>query len=474
MRQLIPQSVSTSSTTTIAKVPRITALVVGTSTRALSSAVVMGSSTEDITRSGIHWAAGVAALVAVGTLSGASALCEKADDEKVNADEVTATATTADDSAELNVKAEGVQEITVGTEYQLATEEKEEEDPYANLPEEDEETGCSMCNTFRKGPCRPVWRKLERCFKDHEHEENGAVKCMRYWTPHSDCLMKHTNLYHLISLDFKQELIEDVQLSTSPEERKAWTPTVDWSNWIMFVNEVGLDFQQTIPVEEDQKTPLWQQVPEDTEPVLITIKAVIPKQQQDESGLMLKAAYAVDQDGRVLGFTFSKEYGEKLQEVREVREAREAREAAALKETPASDEKETTPASDEKETEKEPEEEASDPVREAREAAARKETPASDEKETTPASDEKETEKEFEEEASDPTVSPFEFFLLPGSTKEVRVCALYAEDPVLAPATKVILDASLMESATISLADLVVERADLVAERAPSNVPAPN
>jgi hypothetical protein len=138
----------------------------------------------------------------------------------------------------------------------------------------------------------------------------------------------------------------------------------------MFANEAGLDFQQTIPVE-DKKAPLWQQLPKDKEPVLITVKAVIPKK-QDESGLMLKAAYAVDQNGRVLGFTFSKEYSEKLQE---------AQEAAK----PASDAKEAT-ASDEKEA------------------------PASDEKEA-------EQESEEEKEVSDPFVTPFEFFLLPGSTR---------------------------------------------------------
>jgi hypothetical protein len=400
-RRMIPQSASAAIGAIGASTPRI-APFVGT-TRALST--VVGSTEDATTRPASRWAVGVAALVAAGTVSGASALCEeKVDDEDEKVDDKV-TVTTNDDSAELNVNADGVQDITVGTEYQLV--EEEEEDPYANLPEEDEETGCSMCNTFRKGPCRPFWRKLERCFKDHEDEENGAVQCMRYFKPHSDCLMDHTNLYHLISLDFKQEFVGDVQLSMSPEERTTWTPTVDWSNWIMFVNEAGLDFQQTIPVE-DKTTPLWQQVPDDTEPVLITVKAVIPKQQQDESGLMLKAAYAVDQNGRVLGFTFSKEYGEKLQE---------AREAAAPKETPSSDEKEA-PASDETETEKEPEE---------------------------------------QKEVSDPTVTPFEFFLLPGSTKEVRVCALYAEDPVLAPATKDILDACLMESTVISLADMVAE-----------------
>jgi hypothetical protein len=405
-RRLIPQSachsVASSGTGGASVSSRNVPRIAFVGTRALSTVV---GSTDDTTR---RWAAGVAVLVAAGTVSGASALCEKVDDEKVD------DKATTDDSTGL--KADGVLDITVGTANEV---EEEEEDPYANLPEEDEETSCSMCNTFRKGPCRPFWRKLERCFKDHEDEDNGAVKCMRYFKPHSDCLMDHTNLYHLISLDFKQEFVEDVQLSMTAEERKTWTPTVDWSNWIMFVKEAGISFQQTIPVE-DKTTPLWQRVPEDTEPVLITITATVPKQ-QDESGLLLKAAYAVDQDGRVLGFTFSKDYGEKLQE---------AREAAA----PPSDEKETA-SSDEKETS------------------------TSDEKETS-TSDEKEPD---DEEVSDPTVTPFEFFLLPGSTKEVRVCALYAEDPVAAPATKDILDACLMESTTISLVE--------VAEQAPSTTP---
>lgn len=418
-RRLIPQSAclpaACSTGTAIGNVHRIA--FVGT--RALSTAV---GSTEDTSRQTMHWAAGAAALVAAGTVSGASALCEKVDDEKV----------TTTDSAELN-KADGVQDITVGGENEVA---EEEEDPYANLPEEDEETSCSMCNTFRKGPCRPFWRKLERCFKDHEDEDNGAVKCMRYFKPHSDCLMDHTNLYHLISLDFKQEFVEDVQLSMTAEERKAWTPTVDWSNWIMFVKEAGLSFQQTIPVE-DKTTPLWQRVPEDTEPVLITIKAAIPKQ-QDESGLLFKAAYAVDQDGKVLGFTFSKEYGEKLQEAREAGEKLEEAKKAAV----TSSDEEVTPTSDAKETT----------------TSDEKETTASGEKKAT-TSDEKESEEEEKEEAPDPTVTPFEFFLLPGSTKEVRVCALYAEDPVAAPPTKDILDACLLESTTISLADVVAEKA---------------
>ena len=31
--------------------------------------------------------------------------------------------------------------------------EEKEEDPYDNLPDEDEPTDCSMCNTLCQGPC---------------------------------------------------------------------------------------------------------------------------------------------------------------------------------------------------------------------------------------------------------------------------------------------------------------------------------
>ena len=41
-------------------------------------------------------------------------------------------------------------------------------DPYDNLPEEDAPTHCSICKTYRQGPCRPYWRKVELCTKDNE------------------------------------------------------------------------------------------------------------------------------------------------------------------------------------------------------------------------------------------------------------------------------------------------------------------
>eukprot|EP00977_Amphora_coffeiformis_P020591 scaffold8374_cov175-Amphora_coffeaeformis.AAC.30 len=179
---------------------------------------------------------------------------------------------------------------------------KGEEDPYANLPEEDEPTECSMCNTFRQGPCRPYWRKLERCFKDHEGEENGAQKCMRYFMPHQKCLMNYTNLYNLVRLTNLQEYIDETE-ETLPknQRRKMDTPLdIDWSLWDQFTKDAGPSFTQGLVSSSISKdTPLWKRFPLDTEPVVLTFSTQIPR--QDEAGLLLRFAYVVDQDGKVLG-----------------------------------------------------------------------------------------------------------------------------------------------------------------------------
>lgn len=183
----------------------------------------------------------------------------------------------------------------------------EEDDPYANLPEEDEETHCSMCKTFRKGPCRPEWRKLERCFKDNEHEEGGATNCMRYFSPHQVCLSNYTNLYQLISLEMKQELVEEAELSVSEEEKRSWSPPIDWSMWVQFAKEAP-GFNQTVDYESPL-TPLWKRFPADTEPVLVTVSTKLP-QRDEKTGLVLKIAYALDQDGMVIGLSYNDAYGD--------------------------------------------------------------------------------------------------------------------------------------------------------------------
>ena len=194
-----------------------------------------------------------------------------------------------------------VEPIKGESEKQEGNEEDEDDDPYANLPEEDEPTDCSMCNTFRQGPCRTTWRKLERCFKDHEEEQNGAQKCMRYFLPHQKCLMNYTNLYSLVRLTNLQEYIDETEKTLPTNQRREMDelPDIDWSLWEQFIQDVGPHFTQGLSTSVSKDTPLWKRFPPDTEPVVLTFSTQIPR--QDKAGLVLRFAYVVDQDGMVLG-----------------------------------------------------------------------------------------------------------------------------------------------------------------------------
>lgn len=271
---------------------------------------------------------------------------------------------------------------------------EDDSDPYDNLPEEDEETSCSMCKTFRQGPCGKPWRKMERCMKDHEEEENGVVEhCMKYFTPHHKCLTQYTNLYHLISLDMKQELVRDAELAVTEDERRTWDPPLNLGPWLEFVKDQGLSFCETITSTVRQTgeskvnqrpTPLWKRFPDNLEPVLVTCSAELPLQQTEKNNdLILKIAFAVDQDGVCIGFAFNKEYGALLDMSREA-------------ESPTETSQRTTAAAGP-------------------------------------------TEKESSPDSS----FPLEFFVLPGETTHVRICAMYAENPVTAAKGKPIYDAML-------------------------------
>lgn len=299
------------------------------------------------------------------------------------------------------------------TETPKEQESDEGADPYDNLPDEDEETQCSMCNTFRKGPCRPFWRKLEHCFKDHESEENGAVKCMKYFSPHQSCLQKYLNLYQLVSLDMKQQLVVDTELSVRDDERRDWENAfIDWGMLTDFVKDQGLAFRQTIRRRTDDSDetspllPLWQRLPEDTEPVLLTVSSKVP---QRRDGMILKIAFAVDQDGFVLGLSYNSAYQALLDEANRKTEA--------------------------------------DGGTGSKDAASPEVEPAAGEAINSPSS------------ASSPSAGtgedPFtlEFFLLPGETKAVRLSALYSESPVGASPDKELLDVLLCTSRYFPVAD---------------------
>lgn len=268
--------------------------------------------------------------------------------------------------------------------------EEEEGDPYENLPDEDEPTDCSMCNTFRQGPCRNPWRKLERCFKDHEKEEGGATKCMRYFLPHQECLMKFTNLYLLVGHEMKQDLVTDIEAAFAPNEReKIPMPKIDWSLYMEFLNEQGPNFSQTIQNTttsdkgDDATTPLWQRFPPNMEPLLIMVPTELPNI-DETTGWVLKVAYVVDQNGKVLGFHYSETY------------------SALLKKSQGQDEG----GKNDSEAE----------VQKNDESVSLRQEPVK-----------------------------IKFVIVPGETKQICIKAYYSENPVHAPPDKEILDARLLE-----------------------------
>lgn len=285
--------------------------------------------------------------------------------------------------------------------------EANEEDPYANLPEEDEETDCTICKTFRQGPCRPSWRKLERCFKDNEGSEAAASACTQYFMSHQECLSGFTNLYQLISLELKQELIDDTEKAVVDTERLCWSRSasdgfIDWSRWRSFCKDMGKPFVHSLAVAGAQangpgaaRAPLWKRVPENTEPLLVATEAKLPTEQD---GMLLKFAYALDQNGLTLGVAYHDYYGKIIEEHK----------AAA-------------------------------------DAAAKQQT------------EEKDDSSESSSVSGDtPTLEPeisLEFYILPKDTKSVQLCAFYTEDPTKSDDSKKLLDVRLLKTTTYQLKD---------------------
>ena len=194
-----------------------------------------------------------------------------------------------------------------------------ENDPYAALPEVDEETTCEICNTFRKGPCRKYWRKTERCWK-----EGDADSCLPYSTPFINCSMYYRNLYVLVMLDNFQEYVtvmeEDAKSvavrefsDESTDNNTVPCAVVDWNPWNEFNKDFGPSFSQAIPSppSDEQphgKLPLWKRLPTDTEPILVPCNVKIPSlftsSRDDNKRMQLRVAYVTDQDGFVVGKYF--------------------------------------------------------------------------------------------------------------------------------------------------------------------------
>ena len=207
--------------------------------------------------------------------------------------------------------------------------EEEEEDKYDNLPEEDEPTHCSICMTYRQGPCRPYWRKVEACTKDNElkeDKEKGETcddqnddeesqkdpPCLKYMLPWIDCATGFRNLYNLIELDTNYTMgISDLEKEAT--ENLCWEstsePKIDWSSWKRYVQQSGWKHQENKRRNSSslKGKSLWKTLDQTKDPEVIEIEATVAMIQ--DSGV-LECAYAQDQDGNVIGFAYGRKPSE--------------------------------------------------------------------------------------------------------------------------------------------------------------------
>ena len=224
---------------------------------------------------------------------------------------------------------------------------EDEVDPYDNLPREDEPTHCSICLTYRQGPCRPYWRKVEACTKDGEKEQKKkdeedkaadsekeskdkqdddddssmeSARCFKYMMPWIDCASKYRNLYTLIEMHTNYtEGIEELEATS---RHFCWLagkePTIDWSNWKEYSAKEENKSVESEPY--DRSLPLWKTFdPALGDAKFVSIEAQVPATINDGEGI-LECAYAVDQDNNVIGFA----YGTKPSELMKEEEDKEA------------------------------------------------------------------------------------------------------------------------------------------------------
>jgi len=203
------------------------------------------------------------------------------------------------------------------------------QDPYDDLPADDEPTHCSICRINREGPCRPLWRKFEKCMKDHSDEKKEAgeentpslgEKCDNYMMPWVDCFQQHRGIYTILTNKFYQnEYLDDAEAAVEEKDRMCWAqdPDVDWTGWLDYLKEnkmtVGKLFLEYFKSEQRQLfldnyrvdmekrgvKPKRAWYEEDPQIIDCQARVALKDAQTD---LPIEVAYARDQDGKILGF----------------------------------------------------------------------------------------------------------------------------------------------------------------------------
>ena len=177
-------------------------------------------------------------------------------------------------------------------------EESSAADKYENLPEEDEPTTCTICLINRQGPCRPMWRKFERCMKDNSNSDDNSdsvspsmsEKCDAYMLPWIKCIQSYRNRYTIIANNFFQkELIAEVEKEIMEEEK---------------VLLEGFDVTSIIQVGHEwndiDKTP-GKELADDEDATLVEGVARI-NLWDNKGSRPIEIAYVKDQDGNLLGY----------------------------------------------------------------------------------------------------------------------------------------------------------------------------
>ncbi|GFH53085.1 hypothetical protein CTEN210_09561 [Chaetoceros tenuissimus] len=194
-------------------------------------------------------------------------------------------------------------EVVAATEESAETVSSNEEessviDKYENLPEEDEPTTCTICLINRQGPCRPMWRKFERCMKDNSNSDDNSdsvspsmsEKCDAYMLPWIKCIQSYRNRYTIIANNFFQkELIAEVEKEIK-EEEKVLLEGFDVSSII----QVGHEWNDI------DKTP-GKELADDEDATLVEGVAKI-NLWDNKGSRPIEIAYVKDQDGNLLGY----------------------------------------------------------------------------------------------------------------------------------------------------------------------------
>ncbi len=278
------------------------------------------------------------ATVAVGSIGINFASCEK-------------TKASENDSDEIDKISDS--DSTIPSEKQL----------YEELPDEDEPTTCTICLINRQGPCRPHWRKFERCMKDNSpNEKDGeekeaespsmSEKCDHFMLPWIRCIQKYRNKYviqlrthscthnlihlthvfthstfltfryTLISNDFFQkEMIEEIEKSIEKDEM-VLLDSIDLSSIV----QVGSSWKKE-HVDNNVKTaqgsselPVFLAKDNDSQentPDDILVEAVARINMWDRnSDRHIEIAYVKDQDGTLLGYDQFSDFKKSVKEMR--------------------------------------------------------------------------------------------------------------------------------------------------------------